>query len=449
MHRISSPARTVLRVRPLLIEMAISSESLAGSSGCSLMTEPDSQLAYLRSLPPGIRTNRALHDLLLRPRFLGYWTFLEPIYEGVELADVLMICGDTALLFEAKTRGLRRPASPAWLREKLREAVGQLNDRAGRLRAGGVTVRNSWRGEFVFDPEQIVHIYGVVVLVAEFEPFEWRDLVPDAAATTEIPVQVYSFFDLAELLRIFDTPNDLLVYYELRAQHGRSHRMLVGREIETFKDVLGTWDRLWQGNPQEAENTQHYFLDLANAVLRTSLAKEAGYEAWATSRLIDFAFRPSDQRADADPSGRRIGSPEHEIYVRALEAVGETSRLRRSYYGERWLKAADEAIAEGVPGVRKSHSPSRSRSYVLVATPLGEEPRGPLLQKLGIDAMLADGTESCLVLGASAASIRSSYDFLLKVIRGEEAEVPDEDACLAPTIAWLEPRQPDWSHRSR
>lgn len=400
------------------------------------MTQPDPQLEYLRSLPPGTRTNRALHDLLLRPRFLGYWTFLEPTHEGVELADVLMICGDTALLFEAKTRGVRRPASPGWLRDKLREAVTQLNHRAAVLREGGVTLRNSWRGEVVFDPDKIIHIYGVVVLVAEAEPFDWRELVPDVAANTEIPVQVYSLFDLAELLRIFDTPNDLLVYYELREQYGRSQRMLVGQEIETFQDVLGTWDRLWPGNTQDGEDSQRYFLDLANAVLRSPLANEVGFQALATSRLMDCAFRPADERAPADSSGRRIGSADHEFYVKALEAVGEMGRLRRSYYGQRWVAAADEAIAEGRIATRKSYSFSRSRSYVLVATPLGQEPSQSLLRHLARDTMVEHETESCLVLGASSASVRGTYEVLQQWCQGESAEIPEEHLVLVPMVAW-------------
>jgi hypothetical protein len=86
-----------------------------------------------------------------------------------------------------------------------------------------------------FDPQRIRHIYGVVVLVAIFEPFEWRDLARTAAERMQIPVQVYSLFDFAELLRIFDTPYDLLVYYEVRALHGVHHRMLVGHEEETYR----------------------------------------------------------------------------------------------------------------------------------------------------------------------------------------------------------------------
>jgi hypothetical protein len=220
--------------------------------------------------------------------------------------------------------------------------------------------------------------------------------------------------------------------------------MPVGREIDVFKDVLGAWDRLWPGNFQEGEKTQHYLLNLANAVLRTPLASEAGYEAWATSQLIDLAFSPSEQRADADPSGLRVGSPEHEFYVRALEAVGEVSRLRRSYHGKGWLAAADHAIEQGDLGIRKSRSPSRERSYVLVASPLGEEPRHWMLAQIGLEAIREHGTSCCLVLAAPAASIRATYEFLLRLVRGEEADVPAKNLCLAPRIAWLE--QPAMRH---
>jgi len=205
-------------------------------------------IRQLQKLEPGQRANRVLHELLLRPRFTNYWTFLEPLHEGTEIADVLVVWDDTAILFEAKTRGVRRPASEAWLHGKIQEAVSQLNDRAQMLNDGDVVLRNRWRGEMNFNPKRIKHLYGVIVLTGSFEPFEWRELASDAARRAKIPVQVFSLFDLGKLLRIFNTPIDLLLYYEVRAEYGRNHRLPVGQEVDTFQEVLGTWHDLWKSD---------------------------------------------------------------------------------------------------------------------------------------------------------------------------------------------------------
>ncbi len=394
-------------------------------------------------LAPGEQANRLLHDVLLRPRFLGYWTYLEPRHKGVELADALLVWDNTALLFEVKARGVPKPASEAWLRKRLSKAVNQLNDRAAMLHRGGVVLRNAWRGETVFDPNCIQHLYGVVVLAAGFEPFEWRELASAAFRRTQIPVQVYSLFDLAELLRVFNTPHDLLLYYELRAEYGRNQRMLVGGELQTFQEVVSSWDRLWGGDHEEGRKMQNYLLDLGNAVFRTSLAGDAGYRAWAASLLIDFAFRPADWRADEDPSGRRVGGCRHENLVKGLEALAELSRNRRSFYGEQWLGVTDKAIAEGGVATRYCHSPSRSRSYVLVATPPGEEPAQEMLTALALEAMSEHGTTSSIALAAPASAIRATFEVLLHWCQAEEAELPDDQLILAPTVAWVASDQSD------
>ena len=404
------------------------------------MEPADSVLEEIRQLEPGHRTNRVLFDFLLRPRFLGYWTFFEPEHRGVELSDVVFVWGDTAILFEAKTRGVPRPADIGWLRDKIGQAVDQLNRRVQLLTTGTVVLRNEWRGELRLDPTMIQHYYGVIVLTAEFEPFEWRDLADEEFQRATIPVQVFSLFDLAELLRFVDTPWDFVVYFELRARYGREHQMLVGRELDTFQEVLGMMDRLQDGTEEEGRRQQHYWLGRANAILRTQLATDEGFELWAASRLIDFAYVPSEAMAEVDSSGRPVASEGNEIFVRSLEALAEMSRNRRSEYGRRWVSAAQEAVAEGRLAFRSSHSPSRSRTYVFAAWPLGTAPREETLVALATREMEDDRTTSCVALGAPAASILETFRSLVLMCRGDESELPDDDFILSPLVVFIGPR---------
>lgn len=383
------------------------------------------EVQELLKLSPGVRANRVLHDLLLRPRFLGYWTFLEPMHQGTEISDVVLVWDDTALLFEAKTRGVQRPADIGWLREKLGEAVDQLNARTELLNSGKVTLRNEWRGELRFDRSKIKHLYGVVVLADE----EYQ--------RAKLPVQVFSLFDLDHLLRIFNTPSDLIVYYDMRARFGRERRMFVGREVETFTDLVGEWHLYWPDDAEQGSRLQQFLVDLGNAVLHTPLATDQGYRSWAASLLIDMALRPAERRAEVDRQGRPIGSREHSNFLNAVESIAELARDRRSFYGGLWYEATNKALTQGGTATTKTHSASRARSYVLVATPLGVEPSEEALGRVAADTLIEHGTNSCLALGASAASINVSFETLLKWCRGEAADVPPEDLILKPTIAWV------------
>lgn len=410
----------------------------AGSTD-SLLSE--AKVAELLALEPGLRTNRVLHDLLLKPRLLGYWTFLEPLHRGTEVSDVVVVFEDTALLFEAKTRSVPRPADAGWLREKIGEAVDQLNARVDQLKAGGVALRNEWRGELRLDPETIQDYYGVIVLNASFEAFEWRELADEEFARARIPIQVYSLLDLAELLRLVDTAWDFIVHYELRASYGRDQRMLVGREEETFVEVVGAMDRLWGGpepDPIEGRRQQNYWIERSNALLKTRLATPEGIEAWASSRLMDFACAPGEVPAPLDATGRPREDADHAMRIRAIGVVAAMSRNRRTEYGRRWLNAAREALAEGRPAYRSSHSPSRNQSYVLAAWPVGEDPVENELGAFAVREMVRHGTSSCFAVAASAAAVLETHRALEAMCRGEKVEVPEEDFVLSPTIALIE-----------
>jgi hypothetical protein len=360
------------------------------------------------------------------------------MHRRVELSDAVVIWEDTVTLFEVKTRGVKKLADVGWLREKIGEAVDQLNKKILLFKSGGVVLRNEWRGEVTVNPEKIKDYYGVIVLMADFEdPFEWRELADEEFRRATIPIQVFTFFDLAELLRFVDTPIDFVVYFENRARYARTNRVLVGREQDTFEEVIGRLHELEELNDaSQREKIQTYWLDRANAILRSQLANEQGYQDWAASKLIDFGFVPSERKAGVDARGNPIRSPEHDQFVNAIEVLAEMSRNRRTEYGRRWLMTAEKAITTGSLCWRSLYSPSRSCSYVWAASELGCEPNQERIQELAIEAMLQNDTRVAIALGASAVSIISTFNWLVRLCKGEVMEEPDENLSLAPVVAW-------------
>lgn len=223
------------------------------------------------------------------------------MHRRVELSDSVVIWEDTLILFEVKTRGVKRPADAGWLREKIGEAVDQLNKKVILFKSGGVVLRNEWRGEVKVDPEKIKDYYGVIVLMAGFEePFEWHELADEEYRRATIPVQVFTFFDLAELLRLVDTPLDFVVYFENRARYARANRVLVGREQDTFEEVIGRLHELEELKDEHGEKIQTYWLDRANALLRTALATEQGYQESSSKASRRWGLRSRRRRGRRD-----------------------------------------------------------------------------------------------------------------------------------------------------
>lgn len=162
-----------------------------------------------------------------------------------------------------------------------------------------------------------------------------------------IPIQVFTLFDVAELVRIVDTPIDFIAYFENRAKYARTSRVLVGNEKETFGEVIGRLRELEEGETPRREKIQGYWLDRANAILRTKLANEQGCQDWAASKLIDFGFLPSERRAVVAANGKPVRSEEQDSFVAAIEVLAEMDRIRRTEYGRRWLAAP--CIAPAAP----------------------------------------------------------------------------------------------------
>ena len=121
---------------------------------------------------------------------------------------------DVLFLIEAKTREGRGPGSDAWIRNRLKDAAESLSRRKGMLQRGDVKeLRNPYHGLVAWNPDRIKFYYGIILINHISEPYEPRDLAPNVFRCSELPLQVFSLFDFAELVRFQSTANDFLDYY--------------------------------------------------------------------------------------------------------------------------------------------------------------------------------------------------------------------------------------------
>lgn len=387
------------------------------------LSEKDIQ--RLKSFRPGIRTNKVLY-YLLETKIPGYWSFLEPKHKGIELADTLVWWEDVVLLFEAKTREKPEKASEAWIRTQLNEAVAQVNEKASMLKNEGVAeLRNKWRGVVKWDRGVFKHYYGIIVLNCFSDSCDPRKIAPEAFKASNIPIQVFSIFDLAELLRFINTIWDFIIYYELREMYSRRYKVPLHEEFQTYQGILNCWEEL---SPRDAQQEQDFQVAISNAILRSKLADEKGYSLLASGYLLDLAMGSLERRADPDKTGKIVGSPKHEQFVSSIGAIAELSRHRRSGYGKKWVEAAKQSAESGQNSRRFSYSPSRNRSYILCSFDSAEHSRDIIMTRLAQDAMKKHKTTSCLCLGATTNTILSTFDTFLSWAKGNRSsEPPDEE----------------------
>lgn len=400
----------------------------------------DERIAQLLKLPVGERTDQFLY-LLLEPWFLGYWTFSRPREKGIELADVLAWYGDVVMLFEAKTRA-EGASDLTWAKSRLVDAIETIDNRAAMLREGRVsTLRNKWRGEVRWDPAVVKDYYGVVVLNHISDAYDPRELAPEAFKACSVPIQVFSLLDLAELLRFVNTIYDFIVYYELRHAFARTRRVQVHEEWQAYQGVLAEHVELAaeQNVPRSnAKNSQRFQASITRAVLRSTNARESDYRRLAAGYLLDLVLNSVVQRATMDDSGRRVGGREHDHFVRAIGALAEMSRQRRSAWGKVWLDVAQSARRNRATTHRDGRSPSRNRSYLFSACLEEGDERGQLIGRVGKLVHDRNGADTTLCVAANPLRILWTFDAYRRWMKGDhKADLPPKRV-LDATVAFIE-----------
>ena len=371
----------------------------------------------LLSLPVGERTDHVLY-YLLAPHMLGYWTFLKPKSKGCEISDTMLIFGDVCVLFEAKTRQIPGKTNEQWVRTKLKEAVGQLKKNADILSNGDVPeVRNKWRGIVKWASLGIKHYYGMVIMFHESEPYDPRDLAAEAFSSASIPIQAISLQDFSELLRFINTPWDFIVYYEFRNLFGKEYLLPVHQEQSIYWGIIREWPRIAQlqttkMSDVELAQDQEYVRTYSKVITKSPDISQEVYEDVAASFLIDIAAGSISHEADADSTGKRVGSHDHNFFLLSMEAITELSRRRRQVYGSFWVNLANESQRTGRPSHKSTISPSRNRCYIMLANNGNKFHEADLIN-LCHNEMQRQRAESCLGLMATDQNILDTHQAIL------------------------------------
>jgi len=405
------------------------------------------KIKKLLKLTIGERTNHVLYELL--SHYLhDYWVFLKPKIRGVEITDVALIFGDTCILFEVKTRNrIGLHANEDWIKSRLKEGIIQINQRFTQLKNGELEqIRNKWRGIIKWSELGIKYYYGMLVLFHESKPYDPRLIAPEAFSSSTIPIQVISLQDLKELLRFANTPLDFVVYYELRREFSKKYKVLVHDERSIYLAILDRLPELIQrlGSKfpkSKNEEYKDFMIEYTKVIMGINDVSEKSYEKIAASFLIDTSLASFVKKADADRTGKRIGSEEHNYYVKYMEAIAELSRERRVLYGNLWLEQATRAVNSQQIEYITAFNPSRNRSYILIAKPTVANNTLEFLS-LAQETMRKDNSLSCLVLSGTAFKIIETHKYWLSLIKEKSMDKIEDDKVIDAITIFIENKKP-------
>jgi hypothetical protein len=388
----------------------------------------DKEITRLLRLPPGDRTDVVLAHLLSFP-LLGYWTFPTPKGAGTELGDVLVWHDDVLFVIEAKTRE-SVVANQRWISKRLTEAIDQINDNIAILRSGHVqTLRNAWQGEVPWRPEVVKHYYGIVILQHESDPYEPHEYAEAALKRTAVPIQVYSLFDFAQLLRVINTINDLVVYYELRHIYMSRWKAKVHEELRTYRGVVEDMTRLLRelGATAEKVDLSKAFQErVSRVMILPGEARSKDIQLVASSWLIDVALGSIfGSGLERSPLGARAGIDQ--THVVAMSSLAELSRLRRSVWGERWMGTTPDAISAHTGVLTAGHSPNRKRAYVVASSEKSEDERAVWLMPFLREEMAKLSCTSGLALAANPLKIRRTHGAIKHWLTGRAYDLSPDD----------------------
>lgn len=328
----------------------------------------DKTIRRIKKLPYG-RRGEEFVNYFLAPWFSGYWAFPLPKYKGAEIADSLLLWGDVVFLIQIKERkGIL--SSIGWARKKIIEDNRRISEWVERLKnEESITLRNKYR-EIVFPRSEIKWYYGLIVLNHHSEPYDPNEFLIANQGEHKVAVQIMSLADLYHLLRYFNTPWDFINYFESRFRLSQKISLRVHQEREVYNlNLEHMYQEMMNDIGKKEADKWNEFMDISvNAVNGDLKFADPGMRRYASSFLIDASIGGRINKAQKDSKGNFIIDNKFIMLTKAVEVLSEMSRLRRSFYGEMFLKVAEKALATGNDEYEIGRSPKRGISYGFVAT---------------------------------------------------------------------------------
>lgn len=219
------------------------------------------------------------------------------------------------------------------------------------------------------------------------------------------------------------------MYWEFRLAIGKTHSLPVHKENAIYWTIIKNWVELARGqgsihSDQELEEDKHFIEAYTHTVMRNGNVDQQTKNVIADSYLIDIAAGSIMKKAEADSTGKKVGSKEHSVLIGTVQLIADLSRRRRATYGSLWVEAARQSIRTNRDSWRHGYSPSRNQSYILNSRPTLALDEASLKSKV-MERMLLDGSSAIIGPSATANNILQTYKNLLSIIENKKCREKD------------------------
>lgn len=364
-------------------------------------------------MPIGKRSEVFL-NYFLTPWFSEYWSFPNPKYKGEEICDALLIWGDVVFIIQVKTRG-SIGADGKWARYKIKEEKERILKWVQRLKTEkSINLRNKYR-EIVFPREEIEWYYGLVVLNHLSDPYDPNEFLSEDASEQELAIQVISFFDIHNLMKYINTPWDFVNYFESRYRLSQKTSIKMHEEGNNFGQNLShMFHEAKEDVGEDHANKWDKFMDITIKAVNGDFQRvDSDLRRYASSFLIDSAIGGILYKAQRDKHGNYIINDEFRQLIKSVEKLTEMNRLIRSFWGERFLREAEKALASGKDEYVTGQSPKREMAYGFIATDTPQDRRAELMKSIARKALIKNEKREGIFVASSPANIFATYQMFI------------------------------------
>lgn len=287
----------------------------------------------------------------------------------VELCDLLILLGDTAILIEIKTADReKRPdrTEEEWANfanRRYKKTTQQLTRGVNAIKSGDIeSITNDRQGEVKINHEAIQHLYAISVV--DHPTLDIWGKSPVLKVEGEhIVVLCTTHIELAHLFTELSTPTDLIEYMEARKLFFQKHTMMGISELDLLAhyktdpnqfhdqiesaDMLWLADDLWEGYSQTEQRQIRAQLDIPSYIIDDMI-----------NNLHRYAEEDSDHVAELN---ERLGGkqPDKESYLRVATELAKIRRIDRRLLGMKIIEKSNLCLEQNRDRYFASYSSSR------------------------------------------------------------------------------------------
>ncbi len=366
--------------------------------------------------------NESIAQWLFEVAFFRDFVYRNPDKKpGKEFCDALVICGDTIIIVQIKTKNSKK-SDIDWAKKNINAALSQLNGSYRAIKDKLVTkFRNNLLDvDVVIDEKIFSSIYGMIVLAQDCKPYDPIPLI-DSKEMPKIPFVICSVTDLRIMTEQMDTAIDFITHFESRVETMKMGlTLLVNDELENLRKV---------GQSLSAIYHRHLSAKKEEIVDKTvRLVKDQTENGLRSNSDYKFSLLIDDMIARAHDIDPKFSEPGSGKDGKIPQIYGYLDRRRRIELGKKLYSAA-VAARKSAAEIIVHYQRSIERVFIYVFSKVDREMRRGYLEALVAAAQIKYSVRKVIAVATEPVGMGGrSYDFYNTedIITPSGTKLPDE-----------------------